>query len=52
MLKLATTNGLTLETKPGTYREAVNSKSRTPKVSLVDLAIAFTWTGLIAAILV
>ena len=52
MLKLATTNGLALETNPGTYREAVNSKNSTPKVSLVDIAIAFTWTGLIAANLV
>ncbi len=52
MLKLATTNGLALEANPGTYREAVNAKNRTPKVSLVDIAIACTWTGLIAAILV
>ena len=52
MLKLATNNGLTIEANPGTYREAVNTRNHTPKFSLVDIAIAFTWTGVIAAILV
>ncbi len=52
MLKLATTNGLALEANPGTYREAVNSKNHSSKINLVDIAIACTWTGLIAAILV
>jgi len=43
----------------GSYRQAASRRTgradrntKGPKVSLVDIAIAFTWTGLIAAILV